>query len=72
MLADAGCEKHASFSLASQEELPAICLVCQRKGPLSHALNCFNRQLLDIYTEVKPDLEQRIEQLPVRITLSIC
>ena len=34
----------------------------QRKDPLSHALNRFDTRLLDFYAEVRPDLEQRIEQ----------
>ena len=32
-----------------------------RKDPLSHALQRFDTQLLDLYAEVRPDLEQRIE-----------
>jgi hypothetical protein len=37
-------------------------LARQRKDPLSHALHRFDTQLLDLYAEVRPDLEQRIEQ----------
>lgn len=33
-------------------------LARQRKDPLSHALNRFDRKLLDLYAEVRPDLEQ--------------
>jgi len=37
-------------------------LARQRKDPLSHALQRFDTQLLDLYAEVRADLEQRIEQ----------
>jgi len=33
-------------------------LARQRKDPLSHALHRFDRRLLELYSEVKPDLEQ--------------
>ncbi|MEJ2309843.1 MAG: radical SAM protein [Gammaproteobacteria bacterium] len=34
----------------------------QRKDPLSHALNRFDTRLLELYAEVRPDLEQHIDQ----------
>lgn len=37
-------------------------LARQRKDLPSHALHRFDTQLLDLYAEVRPDLEQRIEQ----------
>ena len=37
-------------------------LARRRKDPLSHALQRFDTQLLDLYAEVRPDLEQRIKQ----------
>jgi hypothetical protein len=44
------------------EDGPERIVARLRKDPLSHALNCFNTELLDFYAEVRPDLEQRIEQ----------
>ena len=44
------------------EDGPERIVARLRKDPLSHALNSFNTQLLDLYAEVRPDLEQRIEQ----------
>lgn len=32
----------------------------QRKDPLSHALYRFDRRLLELYAEVRPDLEQKV------------
>ena len=37
-------------------------LARQRKDPLSHALHRFDRRLLELYAEVRPDLQQQIEQ----------
>ena len=37
-------------------------LARQRKDPLTRALHRFDTRLLDLYAEIKPDLEQRIEQ----------
>jgi len=37
-------------------------LARQRKDPLSHALHRFDRRLLQLYAEVRPDLEQLLEK----------
>lgn len=34
----------------------------QRKDPLTHALNSFDTRLLELYAEVRPDLDLKIEQ----------
>jgi len=36
-------------------------LARQRKDPLSHALNRFDRRLLELYAEVRDDLQQKLE-----------
>jgi len=36
-------------------------LARQRKDPLTHALHCFDRRLLELYAEVRPDLQQLLD-----------
>ncbi|MDH5182558.1 MAG: radical SAM protein [Gammaproteobacteria bacterium] len=37
-------------------------LARQRKDPLTQALNIFDRRLLEFYSELRPDLEQKIDE----------